>query len=169
MLSLECRRVHVKMDTWKDKGKDFQICFGSSYLSFPHGQIWATALKSSYWWRQLNEWEVLLAPRLHLPCPAESEGSNFVPVVAGLSLPQRDMFLCRKGSCHFGRCPIHLVRVGSCFGFRSCCKLWVLCSVRFIQSRQTFIAHVFNPKVPLHVQIGHKKKIICHEDRLVLK
>uniref|UniRef100_A0A8B9QXB7 Beta-defensin-like domain-containing protein n=1 Tax=Anas platyrhynchos TaxID=8839 RepID=A0A8B9QXB7_ANAPL len=28
----------------------------------------------------------------------------------------------RKGSCHFGRCPIHLVRVGSCFGFRSCCK-----------------------------------------------
>uniref|UniRef100_A0A8B9VEK6 Beta-defensin-like domain-containing protein n=1 Tax=Anas zonorhyncha TaxID=75864 RepID=A0A8B9VEK6_9AVES len=49
-------------------------------------------------------------------------GSNFVPVVAGLSLPQRDMFLCRKGSCHFGRCPIHLIRVGSCFGFRSCCK-----------------------------------------------
>ncbi|XP_068531236.1 antimicrobial peptide THP2-like [Anas acuta] len=43
-------------------------------------------------------------------------------VSPGLSLPQRDMFLCRKGSCHFGRCPIHLVRVGSCFGFRSCCK-----------------------------------------------
>ncbi|NWW06232.1 AMP2 protein, partial [Oreocharis arfaki] len=40
----------------------------------------------------------------------------------GLSLPQREMFFCKRGECHFGGCPIHLVRVGSCFGFRSCCK-----------------------------------------------
>ncbi|XP_017695279.1 PREDICTED: antimicrobial peptide THP2-like [Lepidothrix coronata] len=43
-------------------------------------------------------------------------------VSPGLSSPRREMFLCRKGTCHFGRCPIHLVRDGSCFGFRSCCK-----------------------------------------------
>ncbi|NXN26207.1 AMP2 protein, partial [Nycticryphes semicollaris] len=43
-------------------------------------------------------------------------------VSPGLSSPQRDMFFCRKGTCYSGRCPIHLVRVGTCFGFRSCCK-----------------------------------------------
>ncbi|NWI63703.1 AMP2 protein, partial [Todus mexicanus] len=43
-------------------------------------------------------------------------------VSPGFSSPRRDMFFCRNGSCHFGRCPFHLVRVGSCFGFRSCCK-----------------------------------------------
>ncbi|XP_009955146.1 PREDICTED: ostricacin-1-like, partial [Leptosomus discolor] len=26
------------------------------------------------------------------------------------------------GTCHFGECPIHKIKVGSCFGFRSCCK-----------------------------------------------
>ncbi|KFP89274.1 Gallinacin-2, partial [Apaloderma vittatum] len=40
----------------------------------------------------------------------------------GFSLPRRDMLFCRHGSCYFGQCPIHLVKVGSCFGFRSCCK-----------------------------------------------
>ncbi|XP_072713884.1 antimicrobial peptide THP2 [Mycteria americana] len=44
-------------------------------------------------------------------------------VSPGLSSPRRDMFFCRKGSCYFGRCPIHMIKVGSCFGFRSCCKL----------------------------------------------
>nr|XP_021405716.1 gallinacin-2 [Lonchura striata domestica] len=44
-------------------------------------------------------------------------------VSSGLSSPRREMFFCRGGSCHFGRCPIHMVKVGSCFGFRSCCKL----------------------------------------------
>ncbi|KAM6355808.1 antimicrobial peptide THP2-like [Podargus strigoides] len=44
-------------------------------------------------------------------------------VSPGLSSPQRDMFLCRKGTCYTGRCPFHLIRDGSCFGFRSCCKL----------------------------------------------
>ncbi|KFP70689.1 PREDICTED: antimicrobial peptide THP2-like [Acanthisitta chloris] len=43
-------------------------------------------------------------------------------VSSDLSSPRREMFLCRKGTCHFGRCPSHLVRAGSCFGFRSCCK-----------------------------------------------
>ncbi|KAF1443073.1 Antimicrobial peptide THP2, partial [Spheniscus demersus] len=43
-------------------------------------------------------------------------------VSPGLSSPRRDMFFCRKGSCHFGRCPIPLIKVGRCFGFRSCCK-----------------------------------------------
>ncbi|NWY19606.1 GLL2 protein, partial [Aphelocoma coerulescens] len=43
-------------------------------------------------------------------------------VSPGLSLPRREMFFCKGGSCHFGGCPIHLVKVGSCFGFRSCCK-----------------------------------------------
>ncbi|KFW75391.1 Antimicrobial peptide THP2, partial [Manacus vitellinus] len=40
----------------------------------------------------------------------------------GLSSPRREMFLCRKGTCHWGRCPAHLVKDGSCFGIRSCCK-----------------------------------------------
>ncbi|XP_032539919.1 antimicrobial peptide THP2-like [Chiroxiphia lanceolata] len=43
-------------------------------------------------------------------------------VSPGLSSPRREMFLCRKGTCHAGRCPVHLVRDGSCFGIRSCCK-----------------------------------------------
>ncbi|NXC31158.1 AMP2 protein, partial [Campylorhamphus procurvoides] len=43
-------------------------------------------------------------------------------VSPGLSSPQRKMFLCRHGTCHFGRCPFQKVRVGSCLGFRSCCK-----------------------------------------------
>ncbi|KAL2306989.1 hypothetical protein Nmel_004938 [Mimus melanotis] len=43
-------------------------------------------------------------------------------VSPGLSSPRREMIFCRGGSCHFGQCPIHLVKVGSCFGFRSCCK-----------------------------------------------
>ncbi|NXI65925.1 GLL2 protein, partial [Anseranas semipalmata] len=43
-------------------------------------------------------------------------------VSPGLSLPRRDMFLCRKGSCHFGSCPVPLIKVGRCIGFRSCCK-----------------------------------------------
>ncbi|NXH71853.1 AMP2 protein, partial [Hydrobates tethys] len=43
-------------------------------------------------------------------------------VSPGLSSPQRDMFLCRKGSCRLGRCPIQMVKVGRCFGFLSCCK-----------------------------------------------
>ncbi|XP_004174677.3 gallinacin-2 [Taeniopygia guttata] len=43
-------------------------------------------------------------------------------VSPGLSSPRREMFLCRGGSCHFGGCPIHLIKVGRCFGFRSCCK-----------------------------------------------
>ncbi|XP_065587137.1 antimicrobial peptide THP2-like [Cyrtonyx montezumae] len=43
-------------------------------------------------------------------------------VSPGLSSPRRDMLLCRRGSCHFGRCPSHLIKAGSCFGFRSCCK-----------------------------------------------
>ncbi|KFO87894.1 Antimicrobial peptide THP2, partial [Buceros rhinoceros silvestris] len=40
----------------------------------------------------------------------------------GLSSPRRDMLFCRHGSCHFRRCPFHLIEVGSCFGFRKCCK-----------------------------------------------
>ncbi|NXC42159.1 AMP2 protein, partial [Penelope pileata] len=43
-------------------------------------------------------------------------------VSPGLSTPRRDMLFCRKGSCHFGRCPFGLVKVGRCFGFRNCCK-----------------------------------------------
>ncbi|XP_031459784.1 antimicrobial peptide THP2 [Phasianus colchicus] len=43
-------------------------------------------------------------------------------VSPGLSSPKRDMLFCKRGSCHFGRCPSHLIKVGSCFGFRSCCK-----------------------------------------------
>ncbi|NXT32890.1 AMP2 protein, partial [Pelecanoides urinatrix] len=43
-------------------------------------------------------------------------------VSPGLSSPRRDMFICRKGSCRAGRCPFQMVRVGSCFGFLSCCK-----------------------------------------------
>ncbi|NXS16266.1 GLL2 protein, partial [Mystacornis crossleyi] len=43
-------------------------------------------------------------------------------VSPGLSSPQREMFFCRGGTCHFGGCPISKVKVGSCFGFRSCCK-----------------------------------------------
>ncbi|XP_010000499.1 PREDICTED: antimicrobial peptide THP2-like [Chaetura pelagica] len=43
-------------------------------------------------------------------------------VSPGLSSPRRDMFFCKRSNCHSGRCPIHLVRVGSCFGFGSCCK-----------------------------------------------
>ncbi|NXU94137.1 GLL2 protein, partial [Xiphorhynchus elegans] len=43
-------------------------------------------------------------------------------VSPGLSSPQRKMFLCRQGTCHFGGCPFQKVRVGSCLGFRSCCK-----------------------------------------------
>ncbi|NXV84946.1 AMP2 protein, partial [Calonectris borealis] len=43
-------------------------------------------------------------------------------VSPGLSSPRRDMFVCRKGSCRIGRCPFQMVRVGSCFGFLSCCK-----------------------------------------------
>ncbi|NXY17219.1 GLL2 protein, partial [Atrichornis clamosus] len=43
-------------------------------------------------------------------------------VSPGLSSPRREMFFCKGGSCHFGGCPIHLVKHGSCFGFRSCCK-----------------------------------------------
>ncbi|NXY89228.1 AMP2 protein, partial [Alcedo cyanopectus] len=45
-----------------------------------------------------------------------------IQVSPGLTLPQRDELFCRHGSCHFGRCPFHLVKVGKCFGFRSCCK-----------------------------------------------
>ncbi|NWI86096.1 AMP2 protein, partial [Pitta sordida] len=40
----------------------------------------------------------------------------------GLSSPQRDMVFCKRGSCHFGRCPFHLVKAGKCFGLLSCCK-----------------------------------------------
>ncbi|NWU28624.1 AMP2 protein, partial [Dyaphorophyia castanea] len=40
----------------------------------------------------------------------------------GLSLPQREMFFCRRGTCHAGECPVSMIRVGSCFGIRSCCK-----------------------------------------------
>ncbi|NXE41722.1 GLL2 protein, partial [Ptilorrhoa leucosticta] len=43
-------------------------------------------------------------------------------VSPGLSSPRREMLFCKGGSCHFGPCPIHLVKVGSCLGFRSCCK-----------------------------------------------
>ncbi|NXI18204.1 GLL2 protein, partial [Irena cyanogastra] len=43
-------------------------------------------------------------------------------VSPGLSLPRRETILCRKGSCYFGGCPFHLVKVGNCLGFRSCCK-----------------------------------------------
>ncbi|KAM7027445.1 gallinacin-2-like [Passerculus sandwichensis] len=43
-------------------------------------------------------------------------------VSPGLSSPRREMLFCRGGSCHFGGCPFHLVKVGRCFGFRSCCK-----------------------------------------------
>ncbi|NWT61890.1 AMP2 protein, partial [Erythrocercus mccallii] len=43
-------------------------------------------------------------------------------VSPGLSSPKREMFFCKGGSCHFGRCPFQLVKVGRCFGFRSCCK-----------------------------------------------
>ncbi|NXI34163.1 GLL2 protein, partial [Galbula dea] len=43
-------------------------------------------------------------------------------VSPGLSSHQSDKFFCRHGTCHAGGCPIHLVRVGSCFGIRSCCK-----------------------------------------------
>uniref|UniRef100_A0A663MII6 Beta-defensin-like domain-containing protein n=1 Tax=Athene cunicularia TaxID=194338 RepID=A0A663MII6_ATHCN len=43
-------------------------------------------------------------------------------VSPGLSSPRRDMFFCRKGTCHFGSCPISKIKVGNCFGFRSCCK-----------------------------------------------
>ncbi|NXV21027.1 AMP2 protein, partial [Cepphus grylle] len=43
-------------------------------------------------------------------------------VSPGLSSPQRDLFFCRQGSCHFGRCPPFLTKVGRCFGFRTCCK-----------------------------------------------
>ncbi|NXN91435.1 AMP2 protein, partial [Rhinopomastus cyanomelas] len=43
-------------------------------------------------------------------------------VSPGLSSPQRDMLFCKHGSCHFGRCPFHLIKVGRCFGFRNCCK-----------------------------------------------
>ncbi|NXF74618.1 AMP2 protein, partial [Sclerurus mexicanus] len=43
-------------------------------------------------------------------------------VSPGLSSPQREEFLCLKGTCYSGRCPISMVRVGSCFGLRTCCK-----------------------------------------------
>ncbi|NXI33926.1 GLL2 protein, partial [Sterrhoptilus dennistouni] len=43
-------------------------------------------------------------------------------VSPGLSSPRREMFFCKGGSCHFGGCPFHLIKVGKCFGFRSCCK-----------------------------------------------
>ncbi|XP_021248203.1 gallinacin-2 [Numida meleagris] len=43
-------------------------------------------------------------------------------VSPGLSLSRRDMLFCNGGSCHFGRCPSHLIKVGRCFGFRNCCK-----------------------------------------------
>ncbi|NXE99424.1 GLL2 protein, partial [Menura novaehollandiae] len=43
-------------------------------------------------------------------------------VSPGLSSPRREMIFCKGGSCYWGQCPIHLVKVGSCFGIRSCCK-----------------------------------------------
>uniref|UniRef100_A0A8C3R0U0 Beta-defensin-like domain-containing protein n=1 Tax=Cyanoderma ruficeps TaxID=181631 RepID=A0A8C3R0U0_9PASS len=43
-------------------------------------------------------------------------------VSPGLSSPRRERLLCRGGSCHFGGCPFHLIRVGSCFGISACCK-----------------------------------------------
>ncbi|NXX28352.1 GLL2 protein, partial [Nicator chloris] len=43
-------------------------------------------------------------------------------VSPGLSSPQREMLFCRGGSCYFGACPFHLVKVGKCFGLASCCK-----------------------------------------------
>ncbi|KAM6323530.1 antimicrobial peptide THP2-like [Aegotheles albertisi] len=46
-------------------------------------------------------------------------------VSPGLSSPRRDMFFCRRGSCYSGRCPIHMIKVGSCFGIRTCCKEYV--------------------------------------------
>ncbi|OWK50008.1 Gallinacin-2 [Lonchura striata] len=60
---------------------------------------------------------------LALQVSSEQGGRKHFVLVAGLSSPRREMFFCRGGSCHFGRCPIHMVKVGSCFGFRSCCKL----------------------------------------------
>ncbi|XP_064002908.1 gallinacin-2-like [Pogoniulus pusillus] len=50
-----------------------------------------------------------------------------LPVSSGLSSPRRERLFCRSGSCHFGACPPYLVKVGSCFGFRNCCKpIWAL-------------------------------------------
>nr|AJW76461.1 beta-defensin 2 [Garrulax canorus] len=43
-------------------------------------------------------------------------------VSPGLSSPRREMFFCKGGTCHFGGCPFHLVKAGSCFGIRTCCK-----------------------------------------------
>lgn len=133
----------------------------TSYMAFQRGQIWATVLKASWWWRKLSEWETPLALPLALPCPAEREGRKYFVIVAGLSSPRRDMLFCKRGSCHFGRCPIHLVKVGSCFGFRHCCKWWVWHSPRLIcsMSRQIYFARVLKPKVLLNDQIGYKEKI----------
>ncbi|KFV73978.1 Gallinacin-2, partial [Dryobates pubescens] len=45
-----------------------------------------------------------------------------VVVIVGSSSPRRDLLFCRNGSCHFGKCPVPLIKVGRCFGFRNCCK-----------------------------------------------
>lgn len=54
------------------------LCNLTSYMAFQHGQIWARVLKASWYLRQVNAWETLLA--LQLRCPAlqnENEG-NFL-------------------------------------------------------------------------------------------
>lgn len=103
-----------------------------------------------------------------LPCLAEWERREFFVIFTGLSSPQREMFFCRKGTCHYGRCPIHLIRVGSCLGFRSCCKAWVWYSPRLIcsMSRKIYCLPVsLTPRCYWMFGLDiRKKKILCHED-----
>lgn len=120
----------IPLDMW---GEDNNWLMGKGFLrelTFQHGQTCTAVLEAVVW------------VGLHLPCHAESEGRNFVAVVSGLSSPKRDMLFCKRGTCHFGRCPSHLIKVGRCFGFRSCCKWWVWHSLMFIHhmSRQIHFA-----------------------------
>lgn len=66
-------------------------------MAFQHGQIWATALKANWCWRQLNEWETLLALRPRCPALQNEREGNFFLLLQVCLLPGGTCFSVEKG------------------------------------------------------------------------
>ena len=69
----------------------------TSYMTFQHGQVWATHLKASWWWRQLSEWETLLPLWLRCPALQNETAGNFLLLLQVRLLPGGTCFSVEEG------------------------------------------------------------------------
>lgn len=152
------------------------LCHLTSYMAFQHGQIQATILKASGWWRQLDKWETLLALQLHCPALQNEREGNYFFLLLLLQVclhPSGTCFSVEVGPVTLEDVPPLWLKLGDVLDFDPAAK-------RKFDVHQG-LAAVWADKLILPVSliprcywmfrldIRKKTKLLCHEDSQALK